>query len=400
MKRSFDRVARPSVGSTAGARIGRRARSVVRVVLLGALASAGLTQAAADEDATAYLVPVSAAQRRALGIEVDGVVPATATTGLSQPARVTVPNDQVRVVAAAQAGLVETLLVAVGDVVELDQPMARIHSPELIASQRELLQAIARLELARAAAERDAQLVEEGIVPGRRALESRTARAERAARVDELRRALELAGMTAPEIATLEREGHLQPTLVVRAPIGGAVVLEQMAEAGRRVEVADPLYRLGQLSPLWLEVHVPLAVADGVSPGDEVLVPEADVVGRVVAVGRSVHPVDQGVLVRAEVREGAERLRPGLFVRAQLRRATDAGEPARFRVPRSALVRSGDRTLVFVERTTGFEARPVRVLEENGEQAVVAGDLAGDARVASRGTASLKSLWLEASGGR
>ncbi len=340
------------------------------------------------------LIEITAEQRSAMDIQVVSLVPVEVVASPLHPARVVVPNDQVRIVAAGQPGLIETLLVAVGEDVLEGQPLVNIRSPELISTQREFLQALARLDLARGAAERDSHLVEEGIVPGRRAQESNTALAEKRARVDELRRWLELVGMTSDEIARLERESSLRPTLVVRAPID-AVVLEQMAEAGRRVDGADPLYRLGQLDPLLLELHVPIELADRVSPGDEVRIPERQASGRVIAVGRSVHPVDQGVLVRAEVREGTANLRPDQFVRAQIHVRIDTNAGDRFSIPRGTLVRSGAETFVFVEAKGGFRATPVELIGENGEGAVVGIAAEAGAKVVSRGTAALKALWLE-----
>src|SRR5690606_37207533 len=133
------------------------------------------------------------------------------------------------------------------------------------------------------------------------------------------------------------------------------------------------------------------------APGADVARRGPPVRGRVVAVGGDVHPVDQGVLVRAEVEEGADRLRPGQFVEVRLPAAGAGGET--FRVPRAALARAGARAVVFAETEAGFEPRTVRVVADTGEHVVVAGELAAGDRVVVSGTAALKAAWLGGGGG-
>jgi multidrug efflux pump subunit AcrA (membrane-fusion protein) len=96
------------------------------------------------------------------------------------------------------------------------------------------------------------------------------------------------------------------------------------------------------------------------------------------------------VLVRAEVTDGAQRLRPGQFVQANLQ-GPDSAEL--YRVPRTALVRSGGASYVFVETPEGFEARPVEVRVEETDHIIISGDFPAAARVATSGTASLKAAW-------
>ncbi len=85
-----------------------------------------------------------------------------------------------------------------------------------------------------------------------------------------------------------------------------------------------------------------------------------------------VHAEDQGVLVRAEVTEGTERLRPGQFVEVQL--ASAAAETG-WRVPAAAVVRNAGAAYLFVARPGGFVAIPIQVLAEEEQNAVVAGSL-------------------------
>jgi multidrug efflux pump subunit AcrA (membrane-fusion protein) len=188
-------------------------------------------------------------------------------------------------------------------------------------------------------------------------------------------------------LADLAKQRKLSGSLQVRSPLDG-VVLEQLATPGQRLEMADPLYKVGQLSPLWLEIHVPLEKLGAIAPGARVS--SGSIGAKVITVGRMVHGADQGVLVRAEVTDGAQRLRPGQFVQANLQ-GPDSAEL--YRVPRTALVRSGGASYVFVETPEGFEARPVEVRVEETDHIIISGDFPAAARVATSGTASLKAAW-------
>jgi hypothetical protein len=104
-----------------------------------------------------------------------------------------------------------------------------------------------------------------------------------------------------------------------------------------------------------------------------------------------VHGVDQGVLVRAEIREGTEKLRPGQFVQVQL--SVPTGQQS-YRVAKSAVVYAQGKSWVFVEQPGGFEALAVEVTGEESEHVVLQTSLPPDARIVTRGSAAIKAAWL------
>lgn len=341
------------------------------------------------------VIDLTSEQIAAFGITTAPLVPTADTTDKALPAEVVVPNPQLRVVSVPQAGLVEVLLVAEGDSVVKGQILSRMQSPQLLELQRDFLQTLTRVQLAQANYERDRQLGEEGIIAKRRVQESNSEYQSLLTELQEQRESLRLSGMEASAIALLERERKLDSTVAVRAPFDG-VVLEQMAVAGQRVAAADPLYKIGQLKPLWLDIHVPLERAESVAIGDRIVLSKYNIEGTVITLGRSVHSADQGVLVRAELNEGAELLRPGQFVEAQLlSRKTDRPQ---YRVPRSAVVRSGNQVLVFVRVESGFRPHAVEIVSEQVGDLVITTDLSAGTTIAASGTASLKAAMAGAGG--
>lgn len=329
---------------------------------------------------------ISPEQVKALGIETTPLAAQASAEISGLPALVVVPNEQLQVVSAPLAGLLEQVLIAAHQPVKKGQVLARLQSPELADLQHTYLQAATQANLGRANLERDTALYKEGIIAESRYLAARSHAIETAADLAERTQALRLAGMSAEAIARL-RAGQRVGTLVeLAAPFDG-VVLEQLAVAGQRLEPRAPVVKVARLSPLWLEIQLPIARLQEVREGAAVSVPAAQASGEVIAVGRSVASGNQTVLVRARIDRGAERLRPGQYVEASL---AVSGPGAAFGVPAEAVARIGGKPVVFVRTAQGFSARPVEVLGEASGRTVVGG-LKGDEQVAVKGVAALKA---------
>ncbi len=347
------------------------------------------------EDGEHNHVTLSRAQQKSYGIITAPVQTAAAVLGARYPAEVVVPNTQLQVVSALQGGLVEALMVAEGDQVSQGQILARLQSPGLLELQRDLLQTLIQLNLARSTLNRDKQLLDEGIIPKRRYLESRSAWQALNTQKEQQEATLQFSGMSEEAINDLEKSKHLNSALIVSAPFDG-VILEQMAIPGQKLEAADPLFQIGQLSPLWLEIHVPIEVVRNVSTGDTISVPEMDLEGKIITIGRKVHAADQGTLIRAIVKDNIDQLRPGQLVQARIAQKTD--DQQRYFVPRKAIIRLDQTTMIFMAIEEGFEAIEVDVVgSHEGQQIITSHEPITDLIVIN-GTVTLKSI-LAGSGG-
>lgn len=362
--------------------------ALVSLVLFGGAAATARAEAS---------IALREAERVALGIDVAPVAPAATLRTPFSPGRIALPNDRVRVVALPTAGLVAAVEVAVGDRVAPGDVVARVESAELLGLQRAFVEALAERDLARSTHAREHVLAEEGVIAGRRAHAARARREAAEALVEERRHALAIAGTDDETLRALSRTRRLQPSFSLRAPVAG-VVLEQLARAGERLEAGAPVHRIGALDVLVVEAHVPVSVAEGLRAGDAFAIEAPAASGRIDAIGSDVHAADQGVLVRGRIDRGADRLRPGQFVRIAFEPAVRDG--AVFAIPAAAVVHVGPRALVFRSRPDGFEAVSVDVRGASAAGAVVAGPLAPGDEVAVRGTASLEMLWLERAGTR
>ena len=300
--------------------------------LIAALLSAcarGTPEAGRDMPATttdarrsASILPVAVADSRDLVREVRLV------------GRVVAAETGASIVAARVDGFVERLLVDyTGRTVRAGEPLLELYSPELVAAQEELLLAL-RLRA--------------GLAGG-----------EAAQNADSLvaaaRRRLLLWDIAEDQIAAIERTGAVRRTLTLRAPTAGTV-LEKSVVQGQSVMAGAALFRIVDLSRVWLEADVFESDLAAVRTGQHATVevdalPGEPLRGTVSFVYPTVDPQARTGRVRLELAD--PRLRPGMFGRAVVH--TSLGRRGVV-VPRQAVLATGARELVFVLDSAG---RPV-----------------------------------------
>jgi membrane fusion protein, heavy metal efflux system len=335
-------------------------------------------------------VVMTASQQKSLGITLTTVGKNNMISSRLFPAEVAVPVGQERVVSAAQSGLIDELLVAAGQEVKKGQTVARLISPDLVNLQKEYLQATTQKKLLNKTLTRDKLLFKEGIIAERRLLETESAHEEVSALLTQRRQSLRLAGMSDNAINKLNVASNMHSGVSLVAPIDGQI-LEQMVTTGQRVDMGMPLYRIAKLKPLWLEIHAPLEGLPLVKIGMPVSIPKLQASGKLIAIVRSVNKADQTLHLRAEISQGAEHLSPGQFVEAQINLSKTTPQ---FSVPKSALVRQGTETFIFVQNAKGFTPINIHIIAEQGEDAVVDGQLKGNEKVAISGVSAIKGAWL------
>ena len=184
--------------------------------------------------------------------------------------------------------------------------LVEIYSPELLSAQEEYLQA-----LRATAANGDSQ--------------SAVSRRSSDQVLHSAKRKLELLGVTDAQIEAVERSGEPQTHLVVYAPIGGTIVEKRVME-GMYVKTGDALYTIADLTHLWLLVDLYEADLPWVKPFQEVRVttrslPGEVFTGEIVFIDPRVEPRTRTVSVRIHLENTAMRLKPDMWVTAQI----DAG---------------------------------------------------------------------------
>jgi Cu(I)/Ag(I) efflux system membrane fusion protein len=188
------------------------------------------------------------------------------------------------------------------------------------------------------------------------------------------------------EIARIERTGEVQRTLTLRAPASG-VVVEKNVLQGQRIMAGDALYRVADLRKVWVEGDVfeqdlpavrlglPVTTSFESFPGEQHA-------GRISYVYPTLNPETRTARVRVELPNPGLRLKPGMYATI---RFVGAARPDALTVPRSAVLSTGERNLVFVRRADGMlEPREVAVGVASDERIeILRGLSAGETVVAS-----------------
>jgi len=174
-----------------------------------------------------------------------------------------------------------------------------------------------------------------------------------------------LLNLAVPEsfLKEIERTRQVPLTFTWVAPRDG-IVLERNVVEGMRVMPKDVLFRIADHSVIWALVDVAEAQLAAVAENQPVVVrvrshPEKRFRGKVALVYPHLNPSTRTVRVRIELPNSDFLLRPDMYAEAEI--DTGSGQPV-LSVPDSAVIDSGDRQLVIVDKGEGrFEPRPVRL---------------------------------------
>jgi cobalt-zinc-cadmium efflux system membrane fusion protein len=286
------------------------------------------------------------------------------------------------------------VLATAGQEVKRGQLLAELESLDLGKARGEYRNAVARVELASQALERKRGLAQERIAPMREVQEAEAELRSAEASAGSARAALQAMGSSPGQ----ESEGA---ALRLHAPLSGTVLDRSLAQ-GQVAEAAHTLFRIGDLSKLWLVAHAPERDAVRVAPGSTARVaipalPGQAINARVLLVGSQVEVSSRTIPVRLEVANPGRMLRPGMSATVWL--PVGEGAPV-IAVPAAALQRLDDMWCVFVPKGEGtFEARTVgRGRDLGGEVEILSGLEAGETIVVD-GAFLLKAEAEKARGG-
>lgn len=337
---------------------------------------------------------VTSEEIKNLGIELQRPRATDRVSVIEAPARVVLPANSEFIVSTPQAGLLARLHVSIGDEVRQGDVLAEVMSEAFLMRQQEFLDAVIQKNLASHELTRDLQLFEEGIISKRRLQDTRARAAGAEAVYSEHRQLLRYSGLAESRIDLLANDQRLAETLVIHAPLDGAV-LESMAVAGQHVEGMSALYRVADTSSLWLEILVPQQHLGIVERGMTINVtglPDP-VTAEVTRIGQALDTGSQTAIVRAELGGESPHLRPGQFVSVQVTTDTAGASSPVWAIPTTAVTRSGTTSHVFVRSSGGFIRRTVTVVGSDDEFSYVMHGVDPDSQIAVRGVAALKAQW-------
>ncbi|MDP5172828.1 MAG: efflux RND transporter periplasmic adaptor subunit [Bacteroidia bacterium] len=259
-------------------------------------------------------------------------------------------------------GRIEQLFVNfTGQQVRQGQKLATVYSPELIAAQRELFEAISLRELS----------------PGL---------------YEAARRKLKLWDLTDAQIDALESAKEPSTSFDILAPRSGTVTQRHVA-VGDYVQQGMPMIEVVDLSRLWVEFDAYEADLAWIKTGEEVTysvasIPGKDFSGKVNFVSPLIDPQTRTASVRVPVTNSGGQLKPDMFVRGSLTANLPLKGEALL-VPKSAVLWTGERAIVYVKQPNREEAtfvtREITLGAETGAMYIVQEGLNAGEEVVSHG---------------
>lgn len=291
-------------------------------------------------------------------------------------------------IGAPVSSRIVALHAGLNDFVKSGQALATLQSTELGRGRADVITAKARLDLANQVLERKRRLHGERIVPEREVQEAQANAAAAEADYRAARARLRALGAGADE-PTDSSQYSLQ------SPVSGTLI-ERKAVTGQMVDAEEVLFKVADLSTLWLTVQAFERDAVRIRPGSQVrivfpAIPGTSYNGKVDLVGKQVNPESRTVSVRVVIRNRDGRLRPGMSASAWV---TPSDETATtITVPAAALQRLGEDWVVFIPQPTKgeFEVRKVGRGRDLGGEIEILSGLTARERVVVDGAFLLKA---------
>jgi len=245
---------------------------------------------------------VSEAAAKLMEIQTSLVERKFVATDIRMVGKVAYDETRVKSITAWASGRIDRLYADfTGARVAQGDHLVSLYSPELISAQAELLQALKAVQATNGDTSRYLKSSTEGTL-------------------DATRRKLQLLGLKAEQIASIETSGEPVTHLTVHAPLGG-IVVEKKATEGAYVTTGTPIYTVADLSQVWVKLDAYESDLPWIRYGQEVTFraeafPGEVFKGWISFLAPALDPRTRTVKVRVNVPNADGRLKPEMLVRA------------------------------------------------------------------------------------
>jgi Cu(I)/Ag(I) efflux system membrane fusion protein len=319
-------------------------------------------------------VHISAEKQQIIGVRYGRAEYTSGTQNIRAQGKVAMDETRVTHVHTRTEGWIEKVFVNfTGDLVRKGDPLLTIYSPELLAAQQEYLLAVKAGEIMRGATMAGAA-TDSGML------------------VAAARKRLELWSLTDRQIEQIRESGKPVTNVTLYSPVAGYVIARNAFE-NQKVSPDTDLYTVADLSRVWVLANVFEYEAPQVRVGQTATVklPYAggkEYRARVGYIQPQVDPATRTVAVRLELPNPGLALKPEMFVDVEL----SIPQRAQLTVPADAVLDSGLRKTVFIDRGDGyFEPREVETGQTIGDRVAILKGLTAGERVVTSGNFLINS---------
>lgn len=297
-------------------------------------------------------ITVSSGKLQRTGVRTAEAVLAPLAASLRAPGIVVLDERKISVIALRADAFIETVAdVTTGSTIAEGAPLVTLYSPEIAAAL--------------------AQFVTDVRSEGKQR--------------EGARQRLENLGVPGDVIDRIAAKGLASVSIPIMAPRGG-VVLERMAVEGMMSEAGEALFRIADISTVWVIAEVPEAALMDIAPGAEVRVSfqglaGEPMTGKIDTIYPELDMTTRTAKLRIELPNPDGRLRANMFANVEI----ILGQTPVVQVPEGAVIDTGDRQVVILDLGEGrFRPEPVTVGRRGGGMVeIVSGVAAGDTVVST-----------------
>jgi RND family efflux transporter MFP subunit len=308
---------------------------------------------ATDEQAALPMgtIKINADKQQLIGVSYGQVESGAGVRTFRAVGKVAFDETRVARVHARVEGWIDQVFVDfTGQLVTKGQRLLTLYSPEMLATQQEYLLALKSKDMLKNSTFEDAL----------RQTDSLTAAS---------RKRLELWDLSDAQIEEIARTGKPVTNITLNSPIGGYVIARN-AFSQQKITPETELYNIVDLSRIWIMADVFENEAPMIRLNQQATVSIANGRGKsframVNYIQPQVDPMTRTLKVRLEAENPEMLLKPDMYADVEFR----VEMPGRITVPSAAVLNSGERQTVFVDRGNGYlEPRQVEIGERIGDR--------------------------------
>ena len=332
-----------------------------------------------------------------------GIVTARPTEGITQPTvsaffEVSYNRNKLALVTPLADGIIRAVHSDVGQSVKKGDVLVEISSNEVASAKAEFLTRQVDERIAELAYQREKKLKEEKISAARDFLEAEAAYEVAKLKSKMARQKLLNLGFSDGEIVQIAKDQDSSSTIKLRAPFAGTLVARE-AVVGEAVYEGKALFKVTDLSTLWLDISLSPEHADSVEVGQILTarfdgdVRDIEYTGVITWVDSAIDPRNRMLKARAEIQNPDGAIRQGMFGHAELA-LTWTGKAVL--LPRDAIQHHEGRPYVFVKEAPDLYAlRHVSLGQSGNDTVAVTEGLGADELVVTKGAFIAMSEFLK-----
>ena len=315
-------------------------------------------------------VRITPEKQQLIGVRIGQVEKTPQRHALRTLGRVAADDTRIYRINIAVDGWIEkTFDTSTGTLVKKDEILATFYSPEFLAAEQAYIYALSSLDRFKSSGKE---------TPGQINLTKTN--------VQQYKDSLRNLGMGAHQIEEMGRTRQFTENINITAPVTG-FILTRNVSPGERFEKGKELYRIADLSRVWILADIFENEAYDLLPGTKVRVALPNKKKVFQATVSRVLPLFDGTSRTLKVRLEADNpgyfLRPDMFVDVEI----PVESPESITVPADAILDSGLKKTVFVDQGNGvFEPREVETGWRAGGRVEIVKGLEIDERIVISGT--------------